>query len=69
MPSRLSGQVVTVLERDRHPEQRPLVAGPQPRLGLLGLGQRPLGEHDAEGVQLRIEPLDAVEMQLNQLGR
>ena len=40
----LAGEVDFVLDRDRHPEQRPLLARLQPRLGLLGLEQRPLGE-------------------------
>ena len=61
MGGQLAGKVDFVLDRDRHAEQRPLLARLQPRLGLLGLEQRPLGEDDAERVQLRIEPLDPVE--------
>ncbi len=34
-----------------HPEQRAAVAGGDPAVGLLGLGQRFLGADDAEGVQ------------------
>ena len=51
------------------PEQRPLLAGLQPRFGLLGFEQRPLGEDHAEGVQLRVEPLDPLQVQPHQLGR
>ena len=69
MGGQLSGQVVAILDCDRHPEQRPFVATPQPGLGLLRLGERPLGEHDAKRVQLRLEALDAVERPLHQLGR
>jgi hypothetical protein len=65
----LAGKVDRVLDRERHPEQRPLLAGREPRLGLLRLGQRPLGEHDPEGVQLRVEPLDPLEMELDELAR
>ena len=57
----LAGDVDFVLDRDRHAEQRPLLAGLQPRLGLLGFEQRPLGEDLAEGVQLRVEALDPLQ--------
>ena len=38
-------------------------------LGLDRLGQRPLGAHDAEGVQLRVQPLDPLQVELDQLPR
>ena len=57
----LAGDVDFVLDRDRHSQQRPLLAGLQPRLGLLGLEQRPLGEDLAERVQLRVESLDPLQ--------
>ena len=44
----LPGDVDFVLDRDRHAEQRPLLPGPPPRLGLLGLQHRLLGEDHAE---------------------
>ena len=65
----LAGDVEFVLDRDRHPQQRPLLAAPQPRLGLLGFEQRPLGEDGAEGDQLRVEPLDPLQAEPHQLAR
>ena len=65
----LAGDVDLVLDRDRHPEQGPLLAGLQPCFGLLGFEQRLLGEHLAKCVQLRVEAGDSVEAQLDQLGR
>ena len=46
------------LTSDRDAEQRPLVAGAAAAGGLVGLRERALGEHDADGVQLRVDPLD-----------
>ena len=40
-----------------------------PGVGLVGLGQRPLGHHHAEGVQLGVEPRDALQVELDQLAR
>ena len=65
----VAGDVDVVLDRDRHAEQRPLLAPSQPRLGLLGLEQRFLGEHRAEGVELRVDPLDPLQAEAHQLGR
>jgi hypothetical protein len=57
----LAGDVDFVLDRDRHAEQRPFVAGAPPRLRLLGFEHR-LGVEDlAEGVQLGVEPIDPLE--------
>ena len=60
---------VVVLDRDRHAEQRPLVAGAAARVGLVGLGERALGDDHAEGVQLGVEPLDPLQVELDQLAR
>jgi hypothetical protein len=57
----LAGDVDFVLDRDRHPEQRPLLAGTQARLRLLGFQQSALGEDGPEGVQLGVEASDPVE--------
>jgi hypothetical protein len=65
----LAGKVMVVLEGDRHPQQRPLLAPLQPCLGLLGLEQGSLGEHDPERVQLRVESLDPIEAEPHELGR
>ncbi len=69
MRAQLAGQVDFVLERDRHPQERPLLPSLQSRLGLLRLEQRPLGEHDAERVERRVEALDPIEVKPHQLGR
>ena len=47
----MAGQVDVVLDRDGHPQQWTAVAGGEPAVGLLGLGQRFLVADDAEGVQ------------------
>ena len=44
------------------PSSGRVVAGAAARVGLVGLGERLLGEHDAVGVELRVEALDAVEV-------
>ena len=69
MHGHLAGDVDFVLDRDRHAEQRPLLAGLQPRLGLLGFEQRPLGEDLAEGVQVRVVALDPDQVHVDELGR
>ena len=66
---RLAGDVAVVLDRHRHAEQRPLVAALGAGVGLVGLGQRALGERHAVGVELRVEPRDALEVQLGELAR
>ena len=65
----LAGDVDFVLDRDRHPEQRAIVAGAPPRLGLLGLQHRLVREDLAERVQLRVEPVDPLQRLPDQLGR
>ena len=45
------------------------VAAAAAAVGLVGLGERALGEHDAEGVERRVEPGDALEVGLGQLAR
>ena len=52
---RLAGDVGVVLDRDRDAEQRALLAGAAAGVGLVGLGERALGEDDAVGVELRID--------------
>ena len=58
----LAGDVDVVLDRDRDAEQRALVAAAAAAVGLVGLGERALGEHDAEGVERRVEARDALEV-------
>src|SRR5438270_203968 len=48
-------------------EPPPSVAGAGAALGLLGLDAGPLGEHHPEGVQPRVDALDALEIQVDQL--
>ena len=48
----LAGVVDVVLDRDRHPEQRRLVAVGEALLGPLRVAPSLLCEHDPEGVQL-----------------
>ena len=45
------------------------VAAAAAAVGLVGLDQRALGEDDAEGVERRVEPRDALEVRLGQLAR
>ena len=65
----LAGHVDLFLDRDRHAQQRALAAGPPTRIGLIGFEQRALAEHDPEGVQLRVEPRDPLQIELHQLAR
>ena len=65
----LTGHVDVVLDRDRHSQQRAHATGPATRVGLVGLEQRAFGEHDAKRVQLRVEPLDPLQVELDQLAR
>ena len=65
----LALDVRVVLDGDRDAEQRPVVPALAPRVGLVGLGQRALGEDDAEGVEDRVVPRDAVEAELRELAR
>ncbi len=65
----LARDVRVVLDRDRHAEQRARVAAAAAPVGLVGLGQRALGEDDAEGVERRVEAGDPLEVGLGQLAR
>ena len=58
-----------VLDRDRDAEQRRLAVRVAALLGLDRGGERRLGPHDAEGVQLRVEPPDPLEVEPDQLPR
>ena len=51
------------------PPQRQLAVSPPRRVGGVRLGERLLGHHDAKGVQLRVETLDPLEVELDQLAR
>ena len=63
----LAGHVLRVLHRDRDSEERPVVAGAAPRVGLVGVRERASGHHDPVRVQSWVEAPDAVEVQLHQL--
>ena len=65
----LAGHRRVVLDGDRHAAQG-LVgrASALPRR-RIGLGQRPLGEHRPEGVELRVERGDPLERGLDELAR
>ena len=65
----LAGDVLRVLDRDRDAEQGAVVAGAAAAVRLSGVGERALGHHGAKGVQLRVEPLDPGEAELDQLAR
>jgi hypothetical protein len=65
----LARHVDVVLHRDRHAEQRPLAAGADAPLGLARLGPGAVGGDGAECVQLRVDPLDAVEVDVHELER
>ena len=65
----LAGDVDVVLDGDRHPQQRPLVAAAAARVGLVGLQPRALGEDDTEGVRGRVQARDPLEVELHQLAR
>jgi hypothetical protein len=63
----LGGQVGVVLDSDRHAEQRSRVAGAPAGVGLVGLGQRALGQDDAERVDPPVDARDLVERGLDDL--
>ena len=64
---RLAGDVDVVLDHDGHAEQRRGLAGVEAALGLRRLGARGLRAHAAEGVELRVEALDALQAVLDEL--
>jgi len=55
-----------VLDRDRDAEQRQILPQADPGRGALGLHPRAIGTDDAERVELRIDPRDAVEHELDE---
>ncbi len=63
----LARVVDVVLDRDRHSEQRRLLPGGEALLRPLRVGMRLLAEHDPVGVQLRLDPRDALQVELDQL--
>ncbi len=65
----LPGDVGVVLDRHRDAEQRAPIAGAAAPVGLVGLHQGAVGEHDAEGVDLGIRLPDALERRLDELAR
>jgi hypothetical protein len=65
---RLAGDVDVVLDEDGHAEQRRGRAGVEAALGLRRLGARGLRADAAEGVELRVEPLDALQAGVDELG-
>src|SRR5215213_9925227 len=65
----LAGNVDFVLDRHRHPQQRPILPRLDPRLSLLSFQQRLLSKDLPKRVQLRIKPSDPVQAQLNKLLR
>ncbi len=62
-------EVDLVLDGDRHPEERAVLARGAPAIGLVCLGQRPVPQDGAERVQRGIERRDARQRELGQLPR
>jgi hypothetical protein len=65
----LSRDVLGVLDRDRDTQERRLLARVAAPCGLVCLGERLLGAHGAKGVQRPVEPLDPLQIELDQLAR
>ena len=65
----VAGDVDLVLDGDRHPQQRPVLACRSPAVGLVGRRQCAVGEDDAERVELRIERRDPGERETGQVAR
>ena len=65
----LARDVGVVLDGDRHAQQWRRVGPGERGSGPVGLLQRLLGEHDAEGVQVWIDALDTLEQRLYELTR
>ena len=61
--------VLVVLDRDRDPEQRRIVPGGTAPLCLLRLSARPLREHHPKGVEARVQALDSLQVQVDELAR
>ena len=64
-----TGDVDVVLDRDRDAQQRQPLAGVEAALRGQGLLARGLGQHHAEAAQLRVQPRDAVQVDLEQRRR
>src|SRR5439155_1032573 len=62
---RLAGDVLVVLDRDRHPVQRTSVAVAE----RVGVRTRPLGEDDPKRVEPRVQVLDALQARVDELAR
>src|SRR5207245_9726643 len=69
MHRQLAGDVDVVLQRDRDAEQRTITVASAAGVGLIRLGKRTLRHHDAIGVQLRVQALDALQVELDELAR
>ena len=66
----LAGDVGVVLDRHRHAEQRPPIARPAARVGLVGLGQaRGAASTTRNALSCGIDLPDALERRLDQLAR
>jgi hypothetical protein len=65
----LADDVDVVLHGNGHAEQGARLAGPQPLERRVGLGQRRLAADRHEGVEVRIEALDALDVKLDELAR
>ena len=65
----LARDVGVVLDRHRHAQQRAAIAAAAAAVGLGGLGERALAEHDAERVEGRVEARDALQVGLGELAR
>ncbi len=67
MAADLTGNVDLVLERDRNPQQRRLLARRDPAIGLGGGGSRLIGVDRDEGVDLWVDLLDSLQVEIDQL--
>ena len=60
-PGRHARDVDVVLDRDRDSQQREVLARSAFAVGLGGVGERLLGQHDAEGVERGLAGLDRIQ--------
>jgi hypothetical protein len=65
----LAGNVDAVFDHHGHAEQRSGLACAQARERRVRLGQRLVGSNGYERVDLRVQPLDSRQVQLDQLTR
>ena len=61
-----AGKIVLVLDRERDPEQRAVVAAIERSLGIVGITQRVGAPDRDEGIQPDV-PLDPVDTELDEL--